>query len=116
MSANAFDYGFSNDFDAPDAVVDTAPVINPPNRVEVNETWTPLGSSGHRHAITLECPSGNAAAVQFRADGGDAEDWPKGLIAALEDVDLSRLEVKGTVGDLVLIGAMTQPQQRLVLA
>lgn len=53
--------------------------------------------------VTITAGPANAQPLQFRVDGGAIANWPKGVSHTLVGVDLSRIEVKGTAGDTVLI-------------
>lgn len=45
----------------------------------------------------------NVGVMQIRVDGGTAANWPKGVSNGFAGIDISRIEVKGSAGDSVLV-------------
>jgi len=53
--------------------------------------------------VTISCPAANADVVNFKGDDGSDVPWKPGEWHTLHHVDLSAIEIKGTVGDTVTV-------------
>lgn len=74
--------------------------------IELGAAWQPLSASVVVVSFSLVVPVSNAASVSVRVDGGTPAEIGPGMSAAFDDVDLSRVEVSGQLGDTVLVTAM----------
>lgn len=70
--------------------------------------WQPLADEPTVMTATIVASAKNSTPVSVRVDGGAAVSWPPGATARLEGVDLSRIEVLGSVGHIVLVAAHTR--------
>lgn len=76
--------------------------------IDLSASWAALAPSKLVVNATLIAAAGNSADAQIRLDGGDAQTWPAGATARLDGADLSRLEVKGTDGDVFMVAGNTR--------
>lgn len=76
--------------------------------IDLDATWQSLAPGELVMNATLIAAASNSADAQIRLDGGDAQTWPAGAAAKLEGADLSRLEVKGTEGDIFTVAGNTR--------
>ena len=74
----------------------------------VSASWVAFSDVSEVFDVTIIAAADNAAEVSIRIDGGDAQDLPAGAEVRLEAADISRIEVSGTSGDLVLVGGNTR--------
>jgi len=72
-------------------------------KVDVTTGYQPLVATQLVATVTISCPPANAAVVTFRGDDGSDVPWQPGEWHTLQHVDLSAIEVKGTVGDIVTL-------------
>jgi hypothetical protein len=71
--------------------------------ITLSATWQKLAATRTVLTAAITTASTNAQNAQFRVDGGPTVLWPAGVSATLIGVDLSRIEVKGTSPDSVLV-------------
>lgn len=71
--------------------------------ITLSSTWQKLAATRTVLTAAITTASTNAQNAQFRVDGGPTVLWPAGVSATLIGVDLSRIEVKGTSPDSVLV-------------
>ncbi|NLF29325.1 MAG: hypothetical protein GX591_00390 [Planctomycetes bacterium] len=71
--------------------------------IDVTADYQPLVADRLVATITISCPSDNAGAVIFRGDDGSDVPWRAGEWHTLHRVDLSAIQIKGTVGDTVTV-------------
>lgn len=71
--------------------------------ITLSGTWQKLAATRTVLTAAITTASTNAQNAQFRVDGGPIVLWPAGVSATLIGVDLSRIEVKGTSPDSVLV-------------
>jgi len=71
--------------------------------VTVTADYAALASEKTVVSVTISCPPANAGNVIFRGDTGDEVPWVPGEWHTLYRVDLSEIEMKGTVGDTVTV-------------
>ena len=67
------------------------------------DTWKRLSSTSLVLAATATPWPQNSTFVEARIDGGAAESLPPGVAWPLDGVDLSRIEVRGVVGDGITV-------------
>ncbi len=72
-------------------------------KVTVTASYQPLASVPTVASVEIACPPGNAGVVNFKGDDGSDVPWQPGEWHALHRIDLSKIEVKGSVGDTVTI-------------
>jgi hypothetical protein len=65
--------------------------------------WQKLADTRTVLTATIVTNPANAGLMQIRVDGGTEANWPKGVSNAFLNIDISRIEVKGTVNDSVLV-------------
>ncbi|MCK6458121.1 MAG: hypothetical protein L6Q92_16525 [Phycisphaerae bacterium] len=65
--------------------------------------WQKLADTRTVLAATIIASPLNVGVMQVRVDGGTAANWPKGVSSGFVGVDISRIEVKGSSGDSVLV-------------
>lgn len=53
--------------------------------------------------VTIIANPLNVGVMQIRVDGGTAANWPKGVSNSFAGIDISRIEVKGSAGDSLLV-------------
>lgn len=71
--------------------------------ITLTASWQKLAATRTVLTAAITTASTNAQNAQFRVDGGPTVLWPAGVSATLIGVDLSRIEVKGTSPDSVLV-------------
>ncbi len=71
--------------------------------ITLSASWQKLAATRTVLTAAITTASTNAQNAQFRVDGGPTVLWPAGVSATLIGVDLSRIEVKGTSPDSVLV-------------
>ncbi|MCK6458122.1 MAG: hypothetical protein L6Q92_16530 [Phycisphaerae bacterium] len=82
--------------------------------ITLSGTWQKLAATRTVLTAAITTASTNAQNAQFRVDGGPTVLWPAGVSATLIGVDLSRIEVKGTSPDSVLVtGGIAFPAVRI---
>ena len=69
----------------------------------VAATYAAVTASSIVGTFRIRCPSTNAAVVNFLADDGSDVPWAPGEWNDLHEVDLSLIQVKGQVGDKVIV-------------
>ena len=72
-------------------------------KIEVTGTFSPLSASRLVGTFDISCPPTNAGNVVFQSDDGGEVPWIPGEYHTLVRVDLSRIRVKGTPGDIVTV-------------
>jgi len=72
-------------------------------QIDVTAVYQPLVADRLVATVTISCPPGNAAAVSFKGDDGSDVPWQPGEWHTLRSVDLSAIQIKGTVGDTVTL-------------
>ena len=72
-------------------------------KIDVTGSYQPLVTDSLVATVTISCPPGNAAAVQFKGDDGSDVPWLAGEWHELRSVDLAEIQIKGTPGDVVTI-------------
>ncbi len=65
--------------------------------------WQKLAETRTILTATIATSPANTGLMQVRVDGGTEANWPKGVSSAFLGIDISRIEVKGTVGDNLLV-------------
>lgn len=71
--------------------------------IDVTADYAALSATPLVATATISCPPTNAAAVYFLGDTEDDVPWQPGEYHTLQRVDLSRIQIKGTVGDTVTV-------------
>jgi hypothetical protein len=72
-------------------------------KVNVGATYQPLVAAPLVGTFTVSCPPTNAAVVYFKGDDGSDVPWIAGEWHTLVGVNLSDIQVKGTLGDCVTV-------------
>ena len=74
-------------------------------QINVTAAYQPLVADPLVATVTISCPPTNAGVVYFLGDDGSDVPWQQGQWETLHRVDLSSIQIKGTVGDtIVLVG------------
>ena len=72
-------------------------------QIDVTADYQPLVADRLVATVTISCPPGNADVVVFLGDDGSDVPWQPGEWHTLHRVDLSAIQIKGTVGDFVTV-------------
>ena len=72
-------------------------------KITVSASYQPLSTAKVVASVTVSCPPSNVANVFFKGDDGTDVPWVPGEWHDLLRVDLSEVQVKGTVGDVVTV-------------
>ncbi len=72
-------------------------------RIEVTNDYRPISTVPLIGSFEISAVPGNTASVLFRGDDGSDVPWVQGEFHVLQRVDLSRILVKGTPGDVVTV-------------
>jgi len=72
-------------------------------KIDVAAAYRSLVSAPLVGSVTISCPPTNASVVYFKGDDGSDVPWQPGEWHTLHHVDLSAIEIKGTVGDTITI-------------
>lgn len=70
-------------------------------KIDVTATYTALASTSTIATVTISALIDNAADVYLEGDTGDDVPLVAGEWHTFESVDLSRMKVRGTVGDAI---------------
>jgi hypothetical protein len=65
--------------------------------------WQRLADGRTVLTATLIAGPQNSGAMQVRVDGGQPANWPKGVSNSFLSADISRIEIKGSAGDMALV-------------
>jgi len=76
-------------------------------KVTVGAAYAPLVPESLVGSVTISCPPSNAGDVVFKGDDGSDVPWIASEWHVFKSVDLSRIEIKGTPGDVVTIAGGT---------
>jgi len=71
--------------------------------VSVAAAYAALNSDSLHGTVDISCPPTNAAVVYFLGDDGNDVPWQPGEWHTFKNVDLSEIQMKGTVGDTITI-------------
>ena len=71
--------------------------------VTVTTGWQPLSAGKLVCRCTISTPPDNAGAVTFKGDNDSETPWQSGEWHEFRQIDLSRIDVKGTAGDTVTV-------------
>ncbi len=72
-------------------------------QIDVTAAYQPLVAEQLVATVTVSCPPTNADVVYFKGDDGSDVRWQPGQWHRLNHVDLSAIEIKGTVGDTITL-------------
>ena len=72
-------------------------------RIEVAGDYAPMSTVPLIGSFEISAVPGNSGSVLFRGDDGSDVPWVPGEYHVLHRVDLSRILVKGTPGDVVTV-------------
>ena len=70
-------------------------------KIDVQTSYTQLVKESTIVSGEILCPPGNAGVVYFRGDDGADVPWQAGEWHEVHAVDLAKIQIKGTVGDIV---------------
>jgi len=78
-------------------------------QIDVTADYQPLVADRLVATVTISCAPDNADVVYFLGDDGSDVPWRPGEWHSVHRVDLSEIQIKGTVGDTVtLVGGTWQ--------
>ncbi len=72
-------------------------------KIDVTDSYLAFSVSSLVASVTISTPSGNIADVTFKTPEGYEVPWSPGEWHEFKSIDLSEIQVKGTVGDTVTI-------------
>ena len=72
-------------------------------KIDVTAVYHPLVAEQLVATVTISCPPTNADVITFKGDDGSDVPFQPGEFHTLQRVDLSAIEIKGTVGDIVTL-------------
>ena len=72
-------------------------------KIDVTGAYAPLVSESLVASVTISCPPSNSGDVVFKGDDGSDVPWIASEWHVFQSVDLSRIEIKGTPGDVVTV-------------
>ena len=72
-------------------------------KIDVTAGYRPVVADQMVATVTVSCPPTNAGVVYFKGDDGSDVPWQPSEWHSLKHVDLSAIEIKGTVGDTVTL-------------
>ena len=78
----------------------------------LSDTWTPLSTGRLIQRCTIALPAANTVNMDIRVDGGTAAQWFPGVTADLGTIGLSRVEVKASEAESVLIIGAPESRRR----
>lgn len=82
--------------------------------ITLSASWQKLAATRTVLTAAITASPTNTQSAQFRVDAGPTVLWPAGVSATLASIDLSRIEVKGTSPDSVLVtGGIALPTVRI---
>ena len=71
--------------------------------IAVGAAYAPLVSAKLVASVVIQAPASNMAVVTFKGDDGSDVSWQPGDWYEFHHIDLNSVQVKGTVGDKVIV-------------
>lgn len=72
-------------------------------KMDITSGFAPISSVSLIVSVTISCPPSNVDDVFFVGDDGVDVPWMPGEWHEFRSIDLSSIQIKGTVGDIVTI-------------
>jgi hypothetical protein len=72
-------------------------------KIAVTASYQPLATGKLVASVTILAPPSNTATVSFKGDDGTDVPWAPGQWHYFKSIDLGQIQIKGTVGNQVII-------------